>query len=205
MVARTKVFDRFLESPMAGHPLRRQPGQAMRLDEHFAIIDLWPNPERRRLYELLWHIGGAQTNVASLTTAESVDWQNRVISSYRRLESKSVCRLHFGNDVAAMLEGLPREGPPVSQVPAGATAKKAQVNLPTLEEYERRTTTRSPPNAPRTGELSRGHLRTADRSPQTAVARDASRGDADNHNGSAIRQGHGPTAKLDSAGETVQF
>ena len=47
--------------------------------------------------------------MASLT-GESVDWQNRVIS-YRRLKSKSVCHLHFGDDVAAILDRLPREGP----------------------------------------------------------------------------------------------
>lgn len=119
--------------------------------------------------------------------------------SYRRVKSKSVCHLHFGDEVAAILERLPREGPlfprlaPMhekhrakefhrrirglgikgislhsyryawaerariagmperfaqeslghgSKAVHRAYAKKAQVNLPSLEEYERETAAR---------------------------------------------------------------
>jgi integrase len=180
-------------------PKKRWPGvrfrekRAITWEEHDRIVAREPNAETRAFYELLWHIGGAQTDVASLT-AENVAWQNRVIS-YRRLKSKSVCHLHFGDDVASILERLPREGPlfprlaPMhekhrakefhrrirglgikgislhsyryawaerariagmperfaqeslghgSKAVHRAYAKKAQVNLPSLEEYERR-------------------------------------------------------------------
>ena len=83
--------------------------RAITREEHDRILAREPNAETRALYELLWHIGGAQTDVASLS-GESVDLQNRVIS-YRRIKSKSACHLHFGDEVAAILERLPREGP----------------------------------------------------------------------------------------------
>ena len=38
-----------------------------------------PNPERRDFYELCWHMGGSQTDIASLA-ADSIDWRNRVIA-----------------------------------------------------------------------------------------------------------------------------
>ena len=83
--------------------------RAITREEHDRIVAREPNVEMRAFYELLWHTGGAQTDVASLT-GEDVDLQNRVIS-YRRLKSRSVCHLHFGEEVAAVLERLPREGP----------------------------------------------------------------------------------------------
>ncbi|MGA2174667.1 MAG: hypothetical protein ABSH38_06760 [Verrucomicrobiota bacterium] len=42
--------------------------------EHQAIIASEMNPERRAFYEFCWHLGGAQSDVASLT-AEDIDWQ----------------------------------------------------------------------------------------------------------------------------------
>jgi hypothetical protein len=40
--------------------------------EHQAIIEKEANPERRAFYEFWWHLGGAQSDVASLT-AEDID------------------------------------------------------------------------------------------------------------------------------------
>ena len=40
------------------------------------------NPERRAYYELAWHIGGSQSDVAGLR-AEDIDWDDRVISDAR--------------------------------------------------------------------------------------------------------------------------
>jgi hypothetical protein len=54
-------------------------------------------------------LGAAQTDLAMLT-AEDVDWEQKVISFFRR-KTKSVARLHFGAAVAAILQDLPSEGP----------------------------------------------------------------------------------------------
>ncbi len=54
-------------------PNRYRDKRAIRFDEHFAIIDREPNPERRAFYELCWHLGGAQGDIASLA-ADDIDW-----------------------------------------------------------------------------------------------------------------------------------
>jgi integrase len=83
--------------------------RAITADEHQAIIAREPNPETRSFYELLWHLGGSQTDVATLT-AENVDWTDRVIS-YTRNKTGVVCQLHLGQQAAALLASLPRLGP----------------------------------------------------------------------------------------------
>src|SRR5437870_2571923 len=50
--------------------------------EHQAIVAAEHNPERRAFYELCWHLGGAQSDIASLT-AEDVDWQTKAVSFSR--------------------------------------------------------------------------------------------------------------------------
>jgi integrase len=74
-------------------------------------------------YRLAWQLGAAQTDLAMLT-AEDVDWEQKVISFFRR-KTKSVARLHFGAGVAAILQDLPGQGPPfpyLSTVRAGDRA-----------------------------------------------------------------------------------
>ena len=77
--------------------------------EHEAIVARELNPERRAFYQLAWHLGAAQTDLAMLT-AEDVDWEQKVISFFRR-KTKSVARLHFGAAVEAILQDLPATGP----------------------------------------------------------------------------------------------
>ena len=60
-----------------------KPKRAIRADEHQRIIEREPNPENRSFYELCWHLGGSQTDVANLEAA-SIDWNDRVISYARR-------------------------------------------------------------------------------------------------------------------------
>ena len=43
-----------------------QPKRAITLAEHQLIIEREKNPERRSFYELCWHLGGSQTNIACL-------------------------------------------------------------------------------------------------------------------------------------------
>ena len=86
-----------------------KPKRAITLAEHEAIVARETNPERRAFYKLAWQLGAAQTDLAMLT-AEDVDWEQKVISFFRR-KTKSVARLHFGAGVAAILQDLPSEGP----------------------------------------------------------------------------------------------
>lgn len=86
-----------------------KPKRAITLDEHLKIVAAEVNPERRAFYQLAWQLGAAQTDLA-LLTAEDVDWEQKVISFFRR-KTKSVARLHFGAAVAALLQDLPAEGP----------------------------------------------------------------------------------------------
>jgi hypothetical protein len=83
--------------------------RAITLAEHEAIVAREHNSERRAFYQLAWHLGAAQTDLAMLT-AEDVDWEQKVISFFRR-KTKSVARLHFGAAVETILQDLPSTGP----------------------------------------------------------------------------------------------
>lgn len=82
--------------------------RAIGLEEHQRIINIeWDN-ERRAYYELLWHLGGSQSDVA-LLCAEHIDWQNRLIS-YFRCKTATPVLFHFGEQVKALLKSLPLNG-----------------------------------------------------------------------------------------------
>jgi hypothetical protein len=53
--------------------------RAITSEEHQLIIGREKNPERRRFYELCWHLGGSQTDIANLK-AEDIDWPNQTIA-----------------------------------------------------------------------------------------------------------------------------
>lgn len=77
--------------------------------EHLRIIAREKNPERRDYYELLWHIGGSQTDVASLH-AEDINWKDRTIF-YRRKKNGANAMPRFGDQTAAILNRRPKSGP----------------------------------------------------------------------------------------------
>ena len=83
--------------------------RAITWKEHQAIIESELNPERRAFYEFCWHLGGAQSDIASLA-AEDVDWQGRVVS-FRRQKTGTVSIIRFGHELEAILKMLPRVGP----------------------------------------------------------------------------------------------
>jgi integrase len=56
--------------------------RAITLAEHEKIIRRERNPELNAFYELLWHLGAAQSDLASLT-AENVNWTERMVA-FRR-------------------------------------------------------------------------------------------------------------------------
>lgn len=57
--------------------------RAITLDEHQKIIARETDPAKRAYYELLWHFGGAQTDITRLT-AEDIDWQRNTIAYCRQ-------------------------------------------------------------------------------------------------------------------------
>jgi integrase len=67
------------------------------------------NLERRAFYEFCWHLGGAQSDVASLT-AEDVDWQTKAVS-FLRHKTGTVSIIRFGKELGAILRTLPQVGP----------------------------------------------------------------------------------------------
>jgi hypothetical protein len=76
--------------------------------EHDKIVQNERNAELRAFYQMLWHTGGAQTDVANFK-AEDIDWQDRTIS-YSRRKTGVLVNLTLGNDAMKVLETLPRTG-----------------------------------------------------------------------------------------------
>jgi integrase len=184
--------------------------RAITWEEHCLIVAREKNPERKAFYQLAWHLGASQSDLAHLQ-AEDVDWQARIICFVRmktRWRGQQPPQIRFGKEVEEILATLPQVGPlfPYLQtVRAGdratefkqrcvglgiqgvslhsyryawaeraktcgyperfaqlalghnskavhrAYAKKAQVTLPPLEEYEREHEQKVVPlvNAPR--------------------------------------------------------
>ena len=59
--------------------IESKPKRAITVEEHHRILAREPNPERRAFYELAWHLGASQTDLANLG-ANDIDWQSRVIA-----------------------------------------------------------------------------------------------------------------------------
>ncbi len=83
--------------------------RAITTQEHQAIVTAEHNPERRAFYELCWHLGGAQSDVANLT-AEDIDWQAKVVS-FMRNKTGTASIIRFGEELERVLLALPRTGP----------------------------------------------------------------------------------------------
>lgn len=87
-------------------------GKAIQLKDHQRIIQREQNDERRAYYELLWHLGGSQSDVAFLN-AEDVDWKNRTITySRKKLQHRGAdpATIRFDDDVGIILHRLPHNG-----------------------------------------------------------------------------------------------
>lgn len=77
--------------------------------EHQRILERETNPERRDYYELLWHTGGAQTDIASLN-ASQIDWKHGILT-YRRCKSGLGAQVRIGSALAEVLHRRPSVGP----------------------------------------------------------------------------------------------
>jgi integrase len=88
--------------------VRFQPKRAITVEEHELIIEREKNSERRSFYELCWHLGGSQSDIAHLK-ADDIDWPNQTIA-YARQKTGSLAMIHFGPDIEAILHRLPATG-----------------------------------------------------------------------------------------------
>jgi integrase len=82
--------------------------RAITFEEHQKIIAREFNPATRAYYELLWYLGGAQTDVATLT-AEDINWKDRTIA-YRRHKTGTMSLISFADGIAAILKSLSNSG-----------------------------------------------------------------------------------------------
>lgn len=89
--------------------IRHKEKRAITLEEHRAIVARETNSERRAFYELAWHIGASQSDIAFLEAA-NIDWENKVIS-YSRKKTGEVAFIRFGAEVEEILRALPSNGP----------------------------------------------------------------------------------------------
>jgi integrase len=83
--------------------------RAITLEEHKAIVAREQNSERKAFYQLAWHLGASQSDLAFLE-AESVDWENKIIG-YARKKSGELAFVSFGKAVEEILRDLPSTGP----------------------------------------------------------------------------------------------
>jgi integrase len=89
-------------------PVCHKEKRAITFDEHSRIIEREHNPATRAFYQLLGHLGGSQSDIATLT-AEDIDWRQRTIA-YRRHKTGVTALILFGEQVAAILRQLPKSG-----------------------------------------------------------------------------------------------
>ena len=83
--------------------------RAITWQEHQTIIEKESNPERRAFYQFCWHLGGAQSDLASLTAGD-IDWSSNGVS-FRRHKTGTVSIIRFGKELESILRTLPRVGP----------------------------------------------------------------------------------------------
>lgn len=97
--------------------------RAITWDEHLKILDREPNKEKAAFYDLAWHIGASQTDLANLR-AEDVDWGDCVIA-FRRAKTGTPSLIRFGNHVAMLLKKLPTIGYLFPQLQAVSEKRRA--------------------------------------------------------------------------------
>jgi integrase len=89
--------------------IRFKEKRGITLPEHEAIITRELNPERKAFYQLAWHLGASQSDIAFLE-AKNIDWENQFISFARR-KTNSIAIMRFDEDLAEILRSLPVTGP----------------------------------------------------------------------------------------------
>jgi integrase len=83
--------------------------RAITFEEHQRIVAAEINPERKALYQLCWHLGASQGDIANLK-GEDVDWTDSTVSFTRKKTGVPVI-VHLGTDALNVFKDLPGEGP----------------------------------------------------------------------------------------------
>jgi integrase len=86
--------------------------RAITWEEHCKIVEREKNPQRKAFYQLAWHLGASQSDLANLQ-AEDVDWQARIICFVRmktRWRGQQPPQIRFGKEVEDILATLPKIG-----------------------------------------------------------------------------------------------
>ena len=103
--------------------VRYKDKRAITFAEHQRITAAEVNPERKMLYQLCWHLGASQGDIANLK-GENVDWTNNTISFVRKKTGVPVL-VHLGAEALNLFKDLPAEGmlfPYLATVRAGDRA-----------------------------------------------------------------------------------
>jgi len=90
-----------------GRPRPARPGSQL-VEEHQKIITSEVNPERKTLYQLCWHLGASQGDIASLKR-EDVDWIDGTVSFTRKKTGVPVL-VHLGGEALNLFKDLPGGG-----------------------------------------------------------------------------------------------
>jgi integrase len=77
--------------------------------EHRQIVARESNAERRDYYELCWHFGGSQSDIANLQ-GEDFDFKRRAFA-YHRLKTSNLSGSRIGPKAWAVISRRPRSGP----------------------------------------------------------------------------------------------
>jgi integrase len=78
-------------------------------EEHCRIIAREGNPERRDFYELCWHFGGSQSDIAGLQSTD-FDYEHHSFA-YDRLKTGNMGGMRIGDKAWAVIMRRPKEGP----------------------------------------------------------------------------------------------
>ncbi len=123
--------------------IKFQPRRAITVLEANTLVAAEKNDEWRLFLELLWHVGAAQVDLASLR-ADNVDWENRILS-YSRRKTGTLAMQKFGDGMADILKKLPSSGflfPHLSKLKSADRAtrftdrcKKHQITGVSLHSY----------------------------------------------------------------------
>ena len=92
--------------------VRYKPKRAITSEEHKQIVEREKNPELKSFYQMAWHIGASQSDLAHLK-AEDVDWPARIICFERmktRWRGQQPPQIRFGKEVEEILATLPKAG-----------------------------------------------------------------------------------------------
>lgn len=115
-------------------PIKYKSKRAITEEEHKRIVQSESNAQRKIYYQLLWHLGASQHDMAQMK-AENIDLEQKAVSFCRKKTGTSVF-FHFGEQSLALFKLLPQEGflfPDLARVNAGNRATQFQKRCKNLK------------------------------------------------------------------------